>query len=324
MDHRIRWVPESQFQRKSMGMGAKIIAKEYTKLSGHKQGVYALQWWESQRLLVSAGGDGAVVLWDVMNEKAEERTLGKLFAQLPEVIFSLMLLEDGVILAGCLSGHLYRLQRGEVPRRVSLGAAIYFIQRWMDGRIAVGLGDGVLVLTDDMLRVQERVQVGRKSLRCALGFRGLVGGSDGKIWQLNSQGGVVNCWSANEPSVFCLMDTGDGGWVSGGRDALLWWFDSQGRVQEKVKAHMYTIHALVGYGDGMMVSGSMDKMVKVWDGRRAELLKVLDQQKFPGTGHSHAVNALCQLPLPKDSGSRRLLASAGDDKSIRIWELEIS
>jgi WD40 repeat protein len=87
---------------------------------------------------------------------------------------------------------------------------------------------------------------------------------------------------------------------------------------------MYTIHALVGYGDGVMVSGSMDKMVKVWDGRSAELLKVLDQQKFPGTGHSHAVNALCQLPLPKDSGSRRLLASAGDDKSIRIWELEIS
>jgi WD40 repeat protein len=65
----------------------------------------------------------------------------------------------------------------------------------------------------------------------------------------------------------------------------------------------------------------MDKMVKVWDGRDAKLLKVLDRQKFPGTGHSHSVNALCRLPALEQRGKRRLLASAGDDKIIRLWEI---
>ena len=46
-------------------MGAKITVKEYTQLEGHKQGVYALLNLRGSSVIVSAGGDGAVVKWDL-------------------------------------------------------------------------------------------------------------------------------------------------------------------------------------------------------------------------------------------------------------------
>jgi WD40 repeat protein len=59
----------------------------------------------------------------------------------------------------------------------------------------------------------------------------------------------------------------------------------------------------------------MDKTVKIWDINTGALLKVIDREKYPSRGHSHSVNALCWV------GS--LLASAGDDKIIRIWEVSV-
>jgi WD repeat-containing protein 61 len=305
-------------------MVTKIGAKEYTKLEGHKQGVYALFWSDREQVLVSAGGDGSVVKWSVPldGKFGPGGVVGVLFAQLPEPIFCLMEGLDGAIWAGSQGGNLYVLRAKSAPRVMALGSTVFFIQRWMDGKIAVGLGSGALVFLDDEMQLLDRVVVSQKSLRCCLGERGLVGGSEGCIWKLDAEGGVLQRFEANSPSVFCLYALGDGGWVSGGRDALLWWFGADGGIKEKVKAHMNTIHALVGYGDGVMVSGGMDKMVKVWDGVEAKLLKVLDKQKFPGTGHSHSVNALCRLPALEQRGERRLLASAGDDKIIRIWELQ--
>jgi WD40 repeat protein len=304
-------------------MGTKIAVKEYTKLEGHKQGVYSLFWHDQESVLVSAGGDGAVVKWSVplQGDLPASGVVGTLFAQLPEPIFSLLEGREGVIWAGSQSGNVYRLKQGTSPRVLSMGASVFFLVRWMDGSIAAGLGNGEMVFMDDEMVVQRRVALGRKSLRCCLFDRGLVGGSDGCIWQLGVEGEVLNRFEANAPSVFCMVGLSDGGWVSGGRDAQLWWFDANGVVTERLNAHLYTIHALVGYGDGMIVSGGMDKMVKVWDGRDAKLLKVLDRQKFPGTGHSHSVNALCRLPALEQRGKRRLLASAGDDKIIRLWEI---
>jgi WD40 repeat protein len=53
------------------------------------------------------------------------------------------------------------------------------------------------------------------------------------------------------------------------------------------------------------------------------LLKVVDRLKFPNFGHTHSVNALAWLGevdgLDASAVGRRLLASAGDDKTIRIW-----
>ena len=322
-------------------MGAKITVKEYTELEGHKQGVYALIHLRGTSTIVSGGGDGAVVKWDLnfayserdgvsnvefkddqvmRSQNSRASVEGVLFAQLPEPIFCLMQGADDAIWAGTQGGWLFKLDVGAPPRMVKLGPhAVFFVSEWLDGRIAVGLGNGELVFLNNELQELDRKLLGRKSLRCCLGNRGLIGGSDGLIWQLNDKGEVLGTWQGNQPSVFCLALDAMGDVVSGGRDALLRWMDKHGGLRQEVKAHLYTIHALIGTDLGWMASGSMDKTVKIWDGVDGILLKVIDRAKYPGRGHSHAVNALCQLPLPQDSGSRRLLASAGDDKIIRVW-----
>jgi hypothetical protein len=238
-----------------------------------------------------------------------------LFAQLPEPVFCLMEGLDGVIWAGTQGGLVFKLVSGEAPRMIKLGtSSVFFISRWMDGRIAVGLGSGELVFLDDELQLLDRKSLGTKSLRCCLGDRGLIGGSDGLIWRLDAQGKILAGWEANSPSVFCLAEDSQGDIVSGGRDALLMWM-GYGGLKQEVKAHLFTIHALAGSDLGWLASGSMDKTVKVWDRNNGALLKVIDREKYPSRGHSHSVNALCWVG--------RLLASAGDDKIIRIWEVSV-
>jgi WD40 repeat protein len=301
-------------------MGAKITVKEYTQLEGHKQGVYALLNLRGSSVIVSAGGDGAVVKWDLdengpVRMNPEPSVAGVLFAQLPEPVFCLMEGLDGVIWAGTQGGLVFKLVSGEAPRMIKLGtSSVFFISRWMDGRIAVGLGSGELVFLDDELQLLDRKSLGTKSLRCCLGDRGLIGGSDGLIWRLDAQGKILAGWEANSPSVFCLAEDSQGDIVSGGRDALLMWM-GYGGLKQEVKAHLFTIHALAGSDLGWLASGSMDKTVKVWDRNNGALLKVIDREKYPSRGHSHSVNALCWVG--------RLLASAGDDKIIRIWEVSV-
>ena len=302
-------------------MGAKITVKEYTQLEGHKQGVYALLNLRGSSVIVSAGGDGAVVKWDLdetgpVRMNPEPSVAGVLFAQLPEPVFCLMEGLDGVIWAGTQGGLVFKLVSGEAPRMIKLGtSSVFFISRWMDGRIAVGLGSGELVFLDDELQLLDRKSLGKKSLRCCLGDRGLIGGSDGLIWRLDSQGDILKRWDANSPSVFCLAEDFQGDIVSGGRDALLMWMGEDGGLKQEVKAHLFTIHALAGSDLGWLASGSMDKTVKVWDRNSGALLKVIDREKYPSRGHSHSVNALCWVG--------RLLASAGDDKIIRVWEVSV-
>ena len=302
-------------------MGAKITVKEYTQLEGHKQGVYALLNLRGSSVIVSAGGDGAVVKWDLdetgpVRMNPEPSVAGVLFAQLPEPVFCLMEGLDGVIWAGTQGGLVFKLVSGEAPRMIKLGtSSVFFISRWMDGRIAVGLGSGELVFLDDELQLLDRKSLGKKSLRCCLGDRGLIGGSDGLIWRLDAQGNILKRWDANSPSVFCLAEDSQGDIVSGGRDALLMWMGEDGGLKQEVKAHLFTIHALAGSELGWLATGSMDKTVKVWDRNNGALLKVIDREKYPSRGHSHSVNALCWVG--------RLLASAGDDKIIRIWEVSV-
>jgi len=302
-------------------MGAKITVKEYTQLEGHKQGVYALLNLRGSSVIVSAGGDGAVVKWDLdengpVRMNPEPSVAGVLFAQLPEPVFCLMEGLDGVIWAGTQGGSVFKLVSGEAPRMIKLGtSSVFFISRWMDGRIAVGLGSGELVFLDDELQLLDRVSLGKKSLRCCLGDRGLIGGSDGLIWRLDAQGNILAGWEANSPSVFCLAEDSQGDIVSGGRDALLMWMGEDGGLKQEVKAHLFTIHTLAGSDLGWLATGSMDKTVKVWDRNSGALLKVIDREKYPSRGHSHSVNALCWVG--------RLLASAGDDIIIRVWDVSI-
>jgi WD40 repeat protein len=58
----------------------------------------------------------------------------------------------------------------------------------------------------------------------------------------------------------------------------------------------------------------MDKSIKVWDTAQLKLLKVIDRARH--TGHGTSVNKLLWMPF------HNYLASASDDRSISIWDIE--
>jgi WD40 repeat protein len=59
----------------------------------------------------------------------------------------------------------------------------------------------------------------------------------------------------------------------------------------------------------------MDKSIKLWNATNLQLKAVADPTK--NNGHHKSVNTLCYTPY------ENLLASAGDDRVIKVWRIEL-
>ncbi len=302
-----------------MGIHAKITVNEYTQLTGHKQGVYAIIHLRGGEIL-SSGGDGSVVRWNPLNKDST----GTLFAQLPEPVFCLLEHLDGSIWAGTQAGNLFVLEPGQKPKLSNFGKkGIFFLTPDFLGNVWLGFGDGHLIMLNRELQIIHQVKISNKSLRCMKlmvqnlsvpdSNRFVLGSSDGILRKLQADGEVLQRVNANSPSIFAICNLNDKMLITGGRDAQLLGFDANLKpIIEPIKAHLYTIHAIEYNHEGLIATGSMDATIKIWD-TNLHLLKVIDRSKL-ASAHSHSVNSLLWL-------SPQILVSAGDDSIIRVWQL---
>ncbi len=132
-----------------------------------------------------------------------------------------------------------------------------------------------------------------------------VGSQDGKLrcFQLPS---LNELWStqAHEGSIYSLLKL-DSGLVSSGFDGKVSFINDQGAVRKKLPLHYQSIYGLQRFEDGF-VTCSKDKSMKIWDSNWNCLKKL----EGPGM-HTKSVNTL--------NVSDSQIISAGDDKTIRIW-----
>lgn len=92
--------------------------------------------------------------------------------------------------------------------------------------------------------------------------------------------------------------------------AKIWNFNN-GREERTLSGHHWDIKCADWHPEmGLVVTGSKDNSLKLWDPRQAACLTTLH-------GFKHTVNDTKFQP----SGTRRLLASASRDKSVRIFDL---
>ena len=290
-------------------------------LKGHQSGIYALMQGDEIDELISCGGDGMVFAW-----KIAENSTSKVLAGLKEVIFSMIKTpEKGVYLFGTMNGNIYRLDRStkELTQIKSAHQAGVFDMLFLnDNQFASIGGDGLLKTWDyPSFHPIHEFLVSDKKLRSLDLNKELahlaVGAIDGTVSIIDVKNlKRIMRYKAHDRGVYLtryhphrkMLITGciDG--------TLNFW-----KTDQDYK-HIYQrqIHDSTIYGfdyhkvDDMYVTVSKDKSVKIWD-PSFDIPKTIN--KFNGEGHVHSVNAVCWM-------HNGILASGGDDKVIKLWEIE--
>jgi WD40 repeat protein len=294
--------------------------KHIEDLKGHQSGIYALMQGDEIDELISAGGDGVVLAW-----KIAENSTSKMLAGIKEVIFSMIKTpEKGVYLLGTMNGTIYRLNRNTKEINSFKNAhknGVFDIIFLNDNLFASIGGDGMLRTWDyPSFNPVHEVLVSDKKLRSLDLNKELahlsVGAIDGTVSIIDVKNlKRIMRFKAHDRGVYLtryhphrkMLITGC---IEG---TLNFW-----KTDQDYK-HIYHrhIHDSTIYGfdyhkwEDLYVTVSKDKSIKIWD-PSFDIPQTLN--KFSGEGHIHSVNTVCWM-------HNGILASAGDDKVIKLWNL---
>ena len=302
------------------------VEKQHT-LRGHRDCVYTLAPAAEPHHVYSAGGDGMVVRWNLLDPEQ-----GKVIAKVPTSIYTMChdRNRNWLIVGQNYEGiHTIDLENERERGSVNLGKAALFDIQLQRNHLLVATGKGEIIVIDyDTLTTVRRITPTQQRARSmtlnprtqelAVGFSDhTVRIYDTADYQLKQT------LTEHTNSVFVVKYTPDYQFlVTGGRDAHLKVWDVRKNYQlvESIAAHMYAINHIHFSNDGRyFATGSMDKSVKVWDAQQFRLLKVIDKARH--AGHGTSVNRVLWLPtLTEDP--HWLLVSASDDRTVSVWNLQ--
>lgn len=300
-----------------------ISVKKIASLTGHQAAVFALSQGKNTQFLLSGGGEGWVVEWDLANPD-----VGKLIAQTNSNIFSLLHLSaENIVVAGDMNGgvHWLHLDNPAMNKHIAHHKKGIFNIQIADNQVFTLGGDGIFTKWQIVpTRSLESIQLTNTALRTMSFSMNLehvaIGASDGNIYILNviSFDIVHIIKNAHENSVFALQFSPDGKYLlSGGRDAQLkiWAVQDNFNLAHVVPAHWFTINDLTFHPTlPIFATASRDKTIKIWDAHTFALLKVIDGAKG---GHLRSVNRLFW------SSYNDYLMACSDDRSVSVWEVKI-
>lgn len=299
------------------------IIKE-NELKGHNGAIYKLQYDDINDVIYSAGGDGWIVKWEASGQNED----GFLVAKTDAKIFSMLSIsKKNLIVAGDMDGHIYWIDTKNatvISRIVAHQKSVFDIIQINDHQIASASKDGfVTIWSLDSFKPEVSIRVNSKGLRCITFNESLqalfVGSSDHHIYKINLQNYAVSTFieNAHQNSVFSLLFFDDKTLISGGRDAHLksWSLQENAEIIQSLPAHWYTINDMLSIDNKWLLTASRDKSIRIWSLPDLEALKLLDVQKG---GHINSVNTITWVP------NHRLIFSAGDDRTIKVWKFLVN
>jgi WD40 repeat protein len=179
-------------------------------------------------------------------------------------------------------------------------------------RLACGSGDSCITLWDLATGLCTLVLIGHTSAvndLLELPDGSLVSCSNDhtvRIWD-SKLGTCLRTLSEHTNWVLSLCLSKNNRIVSGSYDDTLRIWTMIGECLRVLRGHTYGVYCVCTLSDGIIASGSVDNTIKLWDMLSADAIGTLE-------GHTETVLALCPL-----SDRERCFASAGIDKTIRIW-----
>jgi WD40 repeat protein len=295
--------------------------KHLEDLKGHQSGIYSLMQGEEPNELISCAGDGMVIAWNI-----QDNSTSKVLGSLKEVIFSMIKTPvKGVYLFGTMNGHVYQLNRenGELIKKENLhGSGVFDLYFLNDNQLATIGGDGMLKTWEyPSFNPIHEVLVSDKKLRSfdlnkELGHIA-IGAIDGTVSILDVKNlKRIMKFKAHDRGVYLTRyHPHKKMLITGCIEGIInfWKTDSDYKHIYQRAVHSSTIYGFDHHKwDDMYVTVSKDKSIKIWD-PSFDIPTTIN--KFTGEGHNHSVNTVCWL-------LNGVLASAGDDRLIKLWKVE--
>ncbi len=291
-------------------------------LTGHQNPIYTLESNAETGILYSGGNDKGVVEWDWDTLKFR-----RVLCAVPSSVYTLHAIPDTDLLAiGMRSGEIFivdtiqqalkvklKIDAGAVFCIKSLNAKQELIAVGEDGRACIwSLANFDLLysfkISDTTVRI---IAVDEQEKYLAFGDK------NGHIYLAQTEDyHQIADKRVHEKSVTSLCFIEDN-LLSGGRDAHLYELSYPDmHMQADIIPHMFTVYGIVKLGYSTFFSTvSRDKTIKVWN-RDLKLQKNISRDKGID---SHYLSINSQVY----NARLGLLATAGDDKMIKIWKMTL-
>ncbi|MBL1407713.1 WD40 repeat domain-containing protein [Sphingobacterium faecale] len=289
-------------------------------LTGHQNPIYTLEVDIDKHLLYSAGNDKGIVEWDLMQLKFQ-----RILCAVPASVYFLKIIPGtDWIAAGMRNGELFIIQRTN-PRLVAKlnveKGAIFNIKILTSKNeiIAIGEEGRAYVWSLDTFQLLYTFQVSKETIRT------MEVSGDQKTVVFGDKGGMVYIHDAQDfhriaeskthEMAISSMLLDDGYLYTGGRDARMYKLSFPSLQKEnELTPHFFTVYGIAPLLD-KLVTVSRDKTIKIWD-RDFRLLKNISRDKGIDS-HQLSINSLIYDHVA------RLLCTAGDDKQIKVWAVEV-
>ena len=294
----------------------RILAAPIAQLVGHKGPVARVTYARSGRVIVSAGTDSTLRIWDAETSQLQ-RTV-PLDGPTPASI----MMDERTALVGYASGQLttYDLDRGEKTSSVTQGVAISAVAPTPDPGIhAVAFKGTSLALIDHKaptkpVAMAEGHDGEIRAMLPMLARAAVASGGTDKTVRLWSSDALapIRTYRGHAATVTALAAPADGrALASASQDGQVRiWSTASSRVIRSFKAHNGAVAVLAYAASGeTLASAGADGQIRIWDSRRGKALITVEP------GRHGPVRSMAFAP------DGRRLVSGHDDGTVRIWDV---
>ncbi|WP_085472302.1 WD40 repeat domain-containing protein [Sphingobacterium psychroaquaticum] len=293
-------------------------------LTGHQNPIFALENSLDQTMLYSGGNDRGVVEWDLATGK-----FNRILCAVPASVYALCLLKDSGLLAiGMRNSEIWLVDvdKQQLVKKLYMEKGAVFALRHLEDKkelLAIGEAGVAYVWNLDTYELVYNFRVSNTTVRTIepsvdgkyLNF----GDKDGHVYQLESASfREVNRRKIHSMSITALLATAEN-IFSGGRDAVLHKLVPSGLSPvQQVTPHLFTVYGILKHPTSdIIITVSRDKSIKFWDMNTLSLLRNISMERGYDS-HRLSINTAIY-----NAASNQLI-TAGDDKLIKLWRVEIA